>query len=37
LPISRQLISLTSTPNFFAADLMRFHAASRSASLTPST
>src|SRR4051794_3765615 len=37
LPSSRQLFSLTSTPCFFAADLMRPQAASRSSSDTPST
>ena len=36
-PISRQLVSLTSTSNFFAAALIRVHAASRSSSLTPFT
>ena len=36
-PISPQLVSLTSTSNFFAAVLIRFHAASRSVSLTPLT
>src|SRR6185295_20266048 len=36
-PSSCQLFSLTSTPCFFAAVLIRFHAASRSAFVTPST
>lgn len=34
---SRQLVSDTSTPNFFAAARIRFQAWSRSESLTPST
>lgn len=34
---SRQLASDTSTPNFFAAEMMRRQARSRCASLTPST
>ncbi len=36
-PSSRQLFSLTSTPYLSAAFLIRFHAASRSSSLTPFT
>ena len=36
-PISRQLFSVTSTSNFFAAALIRFHAASRSSSVTSFT
>ena len=36
-PTSRQLFSLTSTSNFFAAALIRFHAASRSSSETSFT
>ncbi|RZI76995.1 MAG: hypothetical protein EOP13_00490 [Pseudomonas sp.] len=37
VPISRQLFSPTSTPCFLAAALMRFHAASRSSSVTSFT